>query len=320
METQTLNKFDFKKYLLENLHDSRQEELIFWKKGIPLPIDLVYKIFDQRGELIKCYLDHISSAYLYSFILKQEGQDWASEIDQLPSEDKKNSINELKKLFSKYVNKSNVVGLSKALADKLFVIEYAFSYDNFIFSICHEGRKYKRLYLPLKIKEIIKKHDAELLKSVGISNGDMFGNVVADALHVYRSGFSDAFAAIFNKLLDFILERSEDKQIGNSTASKIKISQVGEPETSYSNYKTGNISDGSLWEPKYQDASSSFIINSKHPYFEFINNKSGIEVLIDLASQCALIENETLKDSTSKILEIFRQDLSRRLRLNAEKL
>ncbi len=149
----------------------------------------------------------------------------------------------------------------------------------------------------------------------------MFGNVVADSLGVYRSGFSDAFAAIFNKLLDFILEKSGGKQINYSTASKIKISHANEPEpeTGYANYKTGKIGDGSLWEPKYIEANSSFVLNNKHPYFEFINNKSGLEVLIDITSQSALIENETLKDSTSKILENFRQDLSRRLRLISEK-
>lgn len=320
METQTLNKIDFKKYLLEKLPDSRQEELIFWKNEIPLPIDLIYKIFDQRGELLKSYVDHISSIYLYSYILKQENSDGVSEIHNLPRAEKKNSESELAILFDKHINKSNVVGLARELADKLFVVEYVFPFDNFIFSLCHNGRKYKRLYLPLKIKETIKKYDSELLKCIGVSNGDMFGNVVADTLHVYRSGFSDAFAAIFNKLLDFILERSEGKQISNSTASKIKISQVSAPVISYSNKNTGIISDGSLWEPKYLDANSSFIFNNKHPYFEFINKKSGIEVLVDMVSQSALIENETLKDSTRKLLENFRQDLSRRLRVIAEKI
>ena len=319
MEIQTLNKFDFKKYLLANLPDSRQEELIFWKKGIPLPIDLVYKIFDQRGDLLKSYLDHISSVYLYLYIVKKEGKDWEKEINSLPNEKNRNNVVELNELFKKYINNSNVIGLGKELAEKLFVVEYSFSFDNFISSLCHEGRKYKRLYLPLKLKEILKKLDPESLKCIGVSNGDMFGNVVADLLYVYRSGFSDAFAAIFNKLLDFVLEKSEGKQISISTASRIKISQVSEPEVSYSIYNAGRITDGSLWEPKYQDAVSSFILNNNHPYFEFINNKSGIEVLVDIASQFALIENETLKDSTSKVLEIFRQDLSRRLRLISEK-
>ena len=41
----------------------------------------------------------------------------------------------------------------------------------------------------------------------------MFGNIISDTLGVYRSGFSDAFAAIFNKLLDFLLEQNNGKKI-----------------------------------------------------------------------------------------------------------
>ena len=89
METQTLNKHDFKKYLLEKLTDSRQEELIFWKKGIPLPIDLVYRIFDQRGELLKIYLDHLSTVSLYSYSAKIESSDYELEINNLPSPENK---------------------------------------------------------------------------------------------------------------------------------------------------------------------------------------------------------------------------------------
>ncbi len=320
METQTLNKHDFKKYLLEKLPDSRQEELIFWKKGIPLPIDLVYKIFDQRGELLKIYLDHISAVSLYSYAAKIESTNYQLEINNLPSSGNKNYKIKLEDQFHQYYLKSKISNLTNVLAERLFVVEYNFTEDNYFTAICHEGRKYKRLYLPLKIKEGIKAYDSELLKIVGVSNGDMFGNIVADELNVYRSGFSDAFAAIFNKLLDFILDRTNEKQIGASTASKIKISQVQEPEFPYLKIYSGKIEDGSLWEPKYIDAKSSFILNSKHPYYELINNKTGIEVLVDIVSQSALIENETIRDTTSKILETYRQDVSRKLRLIAEKI
>jgi len=320
METQTLNKNDFKKYLLDKLPDSRQDELIFWKKGIPLPIDLVYKIFDQRGEFLKIYLDHLSSVTLYSYAAKIESVNYEKEINNLPSAENRTHQRRLGEQFRKYYFKSKLSDLTKVLAERLYVVEYKFTEANYITSICHEGRKYKRLYLPLKIKESIKTYDAALLQIVGISNGDMFGNIVADELEVYRSGFSDAFAAIFNKLLDFILERTSGKQIGISTASKIKVSQLQEPDVSYLKFNSGRIEDGSLWEPKYSEAKSSFILNSRHPYYELINNKTGIEVLIDIASQSALIENETVKDSTSKILETFRQDISRKLRLIAEKI
>lgn len=320
METQTLNKLDFKKYLLDKLLDSRQEELIFWKKGIPLPIDLVYRIFDQRGELLKLYLDHLSAVSLYSYSAKIESSNFALDVSNAPSGGNKTNPGIFIDKFQKYYLKSKISDLTNVLAAKLFVVEYRFTVDNFITAICHEGRKYKRLYLPLKIKQSIKVYDSELLKTVGVSNGDMFGNIVADKLGVYRSGFSDAFAAIFNKLLDFILEKSDGKIIGNSSASNIRITQSSESEMPYSKINTGSIIDGSLWEPKYFNANSSFIINDKHPYFEIINTKSALEVLIDIASQSALIENETIKDSTSKVLEIYRQDISRKLRLIAEKI
>lgn len=318
METQTLNKHDFKKYLLEKLPDSRQEELIFWKKGIPLPIDLVYRIFDQRGKLLKIYLDHLSAVSLYLYSIKIESSNYDLEINKLPSALNKNKEKKLSEQFYKYYLNSKISDLTNMLAERLYIVEYKFTEENYLTAICHEGRKYKRLYLPVKIKESIKIYNSELLKIVGISNGDMFGNIVADELGVYRSGFSDAFAAIFNKLLDFILDHSSDKQISISTASKIKISQLQEPETPYK-LISGKVEDGSLWEPKYLEAKSTFIINSKHPYYELINNKTGIEVLIDIVSQSSLIENETVRDSTSKILETYRQDLSRRLRLIAEK-
>ncbi len=320
MEKQTLNKHDFKKYLLEKLPDSRQEELIFWKKGIPLPIDLVYRIFDQRGELLKIYLDHLSAISLFTYSEKIETSKYELEVSNLPCAENKKHKHKFADQFKKHHLNSKISNLISVLADKLFVVEYNFNEDNYFNAICHEGRKYKRLYLPQKIKEDIKNYDSELLKIVGVSNGDMFGNIVADELGVYRSGFSDAFASIFNKLLDFILERTNDKQISVSAASKIKISQVEEPEAPYLNFNSGKIEDGSLWEPKYTNAKSSFILNSKHPYYELINNKTGIEVLVDIVSQSALIESETIRDATSKILETYRQDISRNLRLIAEKI
>lgn len=319
METQTLNKHDFKKYLLEKLPDSKQEELIFWKKGIPLPIDLVYKIFEQRGELLKIYLDHLSAVSLHFYAAKNESSNYELDINNLPSSVNKKHKIKLVEQFHEYYSKSKISNLTNVLAEKLFIMEYNFNEDNYFAAICHEGRKYKRLYLPLKIKESIKTYDSELLKIVGVSNGDMFGNIVADELGVYRSGFSDAFAAIFNKLLDFILERTNEKKISASTASKIKISHVQEPATPHFKINSGKIVDGSLWEPKYIDAKSSFILNSNHPYYELINNKTGIEVLVDIASQSALIESETIRDLNNKILETYRQDISRKLRLIAEK-
>jgi hypothetical protein len=319
METKTINKHDFKKFLLEKLNDTRQEELILWKKGIPLPIDLLYRIFDQKGELLKIYLDHISSAYLYSKIIRLESQDYNLLMLNQPNALNLKLQNTIYQQFDKFYSVSNVSELALLLAEKLFIFDYKFTKESYFKAICHEGRKYKRLYLPQKIKETIGVFDSQILEFVGISNGDMFGNIVADFLGVYRSGFSDAFAAIFNKLLDYILEKPEGKITGYSSSINIRISQPKDPQSHYENFNSGKVEDGSLWEPKYTDAKSSFILNNRHPYFELINRKSGLEVLVDIASQAAIIENETIKDSTSSILESFRKDISRKLRLVAER-
>lgn len=319
MEQQITNKYDFKNYLLEKLTDSKQDELIFWKKGIPLPIDLVYSVFEEKGVLIKKYLDQIASVILYSYALKCENSDWIEIISKLPSSEKKNNIEELNRIFNQYQINSKVDEILSKISDKLFVHNYNFSIMDFSNSICHEGRKYKRLYIPPEIKEIIKLYNIDILKVVGISNGDMFGNVVADEFGIYRSGFSDVFSAIFNKLLDFVLEKSLDHQIINySIASNIRISQVQEPENTYYTVNYGRVTDGSLWEPKYVNANSVLVFNIKHPYFETIESKTGLDVLIDMCSNSALIENETIKDSQRKVLEINRQEISRLLRLKTE--
>lgn len=319
MEKITLNKQDFKKYLLANLPDSKQEELIFWKKTIPLPIDLIYKIFDNRGNLIKIYLDHISSFCLFAYGSVLDNPDSVLEISNLPSSSNNVNSEILSKQYQNYYVNSKISDLTANLANRLYIVEYKFSESDYLKSVCHEGRKYKRLYLPAEIKECMKSYNSELIQHIGISNGDMFGNIVADELGVYRSGFSDAFSAIFNKLLDFIFEYSDNNQISISTASKIRISQVNESLASYDIINKGLVVDGSLWEPKYVDAKPSFILNEKHPYLEFLNNKTGLEVLVDFASQSAIIESETIKDSTRKTLETYRQDLSRMLRLISER-
>lgn len=319
METHTLNKHDFKKYLLEQLPDSRQEELIFWKKAIPLPVDLVYKIFDSRGELFKIYLDHISAVTLYFFAAETEKTDYVQQINNLPNSGTELLSDRLNDQFEKYYFDSDISALTTTLAEKLFVVEYKFSVEDYIHALSHEGRKYRRLYVPQKIKESLREYHPAMLNYIGVSNGDMFGNIVADHLGVYRSGFSDAFAAIFNKLLDFVVAKTYEHKVDISAASGIRISQVTEPPQQYLKPETGTVADGSLWEPRYRDAKSTFILNERHPYLELIDKKSGIEVLADLAGQSALIENETLQDSKAKILENFRQEISRKLRLIAEK-
>src|ERR1700748_1909446 len=77
-------KYNFRNYLLAELPDTRQEDLIFWKKTIPMPVDLVYEIFEKRGILLKKYLEHIGAAALFAYALQKEGRDWKTELGEQP--------------------------------------------------------------------------------------------------------------------------------------------------------------------------------------------------------------------------------------------
>jgi hypothetical protein len=320
MDEQTLSKLDFKKYLLSKLPDSRQDELIFWKRGIPLPIDLIYRIFDDRGKLLKIYLDHIASASLYSYSIRKDSTTSFLEFTLLPNIQSRNHVEVIKYQYQTFYIESNISSLITGLADNMCLLNYSFSVEDYLNSLSHEGRKYSRLYLPSAIRKKVNDFKIDLQDYVGLSNNDMFGNIVADELGVYRSGFSDAFAAIFNKLLDFILENTLTLRNFITVASDVVVSQVQEPKTEYITYSTGKVSDGGLWMPQYVDAKSTFLLNSKHPYFELVRNKSGLEVLVDIVNQFAVIEGEAVKETTVKVLETFRQEVSRKLRMIAEDL
>lgn len=319
MNKATLSKQDFKNYLLAELADSRQEELIFWKKKIPLPIDLIYTIFDKRGNLFKIYLDHIASVCLFDFCYKNNPTEYQLNLESLPTSDNRLVKKTLSQQFGQYYSESNIKSLTQNLSQKLLLVDYGFSESNFINSLSHQGRKYKRLYLPKGVKDVLFQFNSDLKNNIGVSNGDMFGNIVADYLGVYRSGFSDAFAAIFNKLLDFVLESSSDSNVDVSSASQITIRQVSEPSSSLITIRKGSVSDGSLWEPDYVDAKPTYLLNEKHPYWEFLGSKLGVNVLLDFVSQFSYIESETIRSADKRVIESLRQDLSRKLRLLAEK-
>jgi hypothetical protein len=321
MEKYTLDKYDFKKFLLDELSDARQEELIFWKNGIPLPVDLVYSIFERRGKLFKSYLDHISAVYLYSFILKKQGENWGTRIEKLPSSEISIDKSDIVANFTFYMESSGVYEMAKELAEALMLHDYLPEPVRLFDSLCHEGRKYKRLYIPKSFKDIITAYSDSLLTVIGVSNGDMFGNVVADELGIYRSGFSDAFAVIFNKLVDFILN-NYNGQASSTVHSRVKLTQLNSEVGETNELEYDVIRDGSIWEPRYNNAKVSFVLNSNHPYCDYIKrgNINAEMVLAEFAEVLSQIEYESIKDSERRILEITRQELSRKLRLKLESL
>jgi hypothetical protein len=312
-------KYDFKRYLLDNLNDTHQDELIFWKKSIPLPIDLVYKIFDEGNALIEAYCGHIMSLAIMEKYYTEIGVQTNSLFD-LPSANSLDGINS-SEIYKKYIQNSAVSNLKELLKRTFKFKDFFLSESDFVLFIKHEGRKYRRLYVPRNLKNQISSLIPNINSSLGVSNGDMFGNIVADYLKIYRSGFSDAFAAIFNKLLDFNIENNEEVKEAYSNHNQITVHQVSDSDSdSKYSIRLDKINDGSLWEPAYIEAKTIMKLNSNHPYWDLVksNKVNSVRVLEDILIQLSHLEYESVKDSNRKFLENIRFEISRSLRLIAE--
>lgn len=316
----TLEKYDFRNYLLETLRDTRQDELIFWKKTIPMPVDLIYKIFEKRGLLLKKYIDHIGAACIFGYAMKHEGKNWREELANQPTEKNIRNALQLAQIIKKYMATSKIMDMLKELANALLLNDYFSDEVTLTESLCHEGRKYKRLYIPEQLELIVRRYFEDVMECIAISNNDMFSNVVADELKIYRMGFADAFSGIFNKLIDFILDNSTGIKKSYSSASAYTVVDE-EPDTVEDEPVVyGKIKDGSIWEPIYRNSSTSCIVNINHPYYDWVKSRGpeAEEVFISMITEMARLENEIINNQDRNVIERYRQDISRSLRLRTE--
>jgi hypothetical protein len=320
MPVYTLDKYDFKKFLLAELPDTRQEDLIFWKNTIPMPVDLIYGIFEKRGELLRLYLDHIGAACLFAYAVKAEGDDWVTALEAQPTKDNRESLDELQQRLNRHLQSSGVLPMLFELAARLGLRGYSPSHITLAEALCHTGRKYKRLYLPASLRDIVFAEFPQVLRHIALSNWDMFSNVVADELGVYRMGFADAFSGIFNKLLDFIIRHITPGGQGGVSTSDITVRQQQAAPSTASAVLFDRVSDGSIWEPRYLNADTTLVVNQKHPFWELVRRQGqGAEdIIVQLLSSLAELENETVRDGDRKTIEVLRQDVSRRLRIQVE--
>jgi len=320
MEQYTPDKYSFRKYLLNELEETRQEELIFWKKTIPMPVDLIYDIYEKRGTLLAQYMDHIGAAYLFTWSEKQKGNNWEEAVTFAPSKKLEGQISEIRSTFHQYYDSSRVEDILSELAEIFMVEDYFPDPERLVAAMLHHGKKYERLYYPKAVREIIKKRFDEFVPIMAQGQTDMFSNVVADELNIYRMGFADAFAGIFNRLIDFVL-MFYYQGIQTSSNANIKI-KVDTRQTTSGAIEFGNITDGAIWEPAYKGSAISLRLNEKHPFITYIkkggeNTEKAVSLLLHAMAE---IEYRTPRDGDKKIIENFRQELSRALRLKMEDL
>ena len=301
---------DFKRYLNNKNPKYRVDGLIFWQNRIPLPIDLFNRIFNESDQIVFDYVYHlVASAIVFN---QRDSFEKELEIDvsDLPKNDLKRKTFILEKwLDDQLLDNSQVVKFAHEVADTLGLDGFTLSAEKVAEALEHQGKKYARIFLPAVVQEQLRAvPDCE---KIGQDNTDMFGNIIADRYNIYRSGFSDALAIIFNALLDFrILCSGRGGRLG-----KIRIIA---PLVADIDVRLGKTADGSLWEPGY-DNDHYITINKDHPLMHHLTveqSKPLAECLFFLGE----FENGQFSEESKKLVENLRQTVSRSLWINCDKV
>lgn len=308
------DKYDFKKFLLDSDEQRfRNDEYIFWVGRIPLPDELVFKIFDDRSVFLKLYLDHLFSILILMSLEKNNSK--ISAIDTFPNADEGIVISNLQ--ITNDIKKNMILygKLRDRLCSLLLIESYELTSENILEALKHKGKKYNRFYIHSALCEEIKNIFEWFRYSDFKAQSDMFGNVVADQYRIYRSGFSDALSGIFNKLIDFIVSGSLVNEglpvqlIDNSIS--IKFIPVESRDKAF--HQCQQIYDGSAWEPIFINNQIGFNIDTAHPFGKRVVD-SDDEVTLQILKFLSTKEFEATSDKDKKVYEILRKDLSRAMK------
>jgi len=292
---------DFKRYLNDRNPKYRIDGLIFWQNRIPLPIDLFNRIFNESSQIVSDYVYQVAaSAVTYSNRDSFE-KAMAVEVADLPKGDLKQQVDALEEwLNRKLPESSSVVRMCYEVADLLGLDNFTFSIDKVTDALLHQGKKYVRLFIPEEVRT--KLNLVPGCEYVGTANTDMFGNIIADRYNIYRSGFSDALSIIFNALLEFRI-------LCSGRGEHLQQLSVMPPLVGDIDIRLGKTRDGSLWEPGYED-DHYVTLNGEHPLVRDLSEGQS-KPLAELLFYMGKFENEQFSDEAKKLVENFRQDVSR---------
>lgn len=294
---------DFKRYLHDRNKAYRVDGLIFWQNRIPLPIDLFNQIFDESDQIVTDYIYQLAASTLVFSKATAFDEKLKHPVSDLPTDKLKEHYAELSSwVTAELPDSCRIVRMVYEAAEILGVPEFEFSRDRVTAALLHQGKKYARLFLPTSVRELVERFAG--CNAIGQDNTDMFGNIIADRYNIYRSGFSDALAIIFNALLDFRLLFSGK---GNRLQ---KISVITSIPTDL-DIRFAATTDGSLWEPGYED-DHCVTINNKHPLIRKMSQEQSA-ALAELLFFLAQFENSQFSDQNKKFIENMRQALSREL-------
>lgn len=301
---------DFKKFLNDTNKSNRVDGLIFWQNRIPLPIDLFNRMFAEADSLLETYVDHLIGALLALKHFSDVAGTRLSFTD-LPSKDLMPRKHGMADVISRLLaTNSGYRQAALRIAGALGLDDYVPAGQRIADALCHQGKKYARLQIPLALRHEFGVFEAEVASNIGFDNTDMFGNVVADRYDIYRSGFGDALANIFNQLLEFRL------LCGGRVSSSRHISIDTAGNSDKFHVLLERTRDGSLWEPHFSD-DLGLRINPEHPFCKAMGDRIG-EVKYLLYS-LAEFEYNQFSDVQKKLIENMRQEVSRDLWIRFDK-
>jgi len=294
---------DFKIFLHEKNPKYRVDGLIFWQNRIPIPIDLFNRIFEDSSILLSEYIRQLTCAVIVFGEQESFEENFNFPVKELPSSKLKKSLLEIEEWFEVQISdKSKYKNLPVLISEILQVEVLTFDSSSMSKSLCHQGKKYCRLSFPKELYKLTEGFPS--LNKVGTDNTDMIGNIIADRYDIYRSGFSDALAIIFNSLLEFRIFCSGTSE--NLGRIKLEVER-----NSNSNIKIQRTKDGSLWDASYED-DHCLILNNEHPFFKKLN-QNNLQKVSEILYLLAEFENNQFSDSQRKLIEHMRQEVSRTL-------
>ena len=294
---------DFKRYLNDKNSKYRVDGLIFWQNRIPLPIDLFNKIFNESDRIVTDYVYQLAaSAVAFSNREAFESTFEVAVIDLPKGDLKKKHFALLDWLNEQLPERSEITRMAYEVADILGLESFSFSIEKVAEALQHQGKKYARIFMPEPVKAqyaLITDCDG-----VGTDNTDMFGNIIADRYNIYRSGFSDALAIIFNALLEFRIYCS-------GRGEHLSNYRIVAPLIEGIDVRLAKTSDGSLWEPGYED-DHYVTLNNEHPLMRNLSEEQS-KPLAECLFFMGEFENSQFSDTNKKLIENFRQEVSRSL-------
>ncbi|MDA7440715.1 hypothetical protein N8823_02685 [Candidatus Pseudothioglobus singularis] len=296
---------DFMKYAIESGLVLREEGEVLWVQTKPLPTELVRDIFFDAPRHISTFLNHTLSAVIAALgQLKYNAIDVKQSIpsDKLSQQE----LKQLKSYFDEFSTLEEYKKFQKAIIFLSGINYQGLTKELFIESISHGGKKYDRLYYPDSIKKIISENFPRVQDVLSRNPKDFFGNILCDDRNIYRSGYNDALAYIFNKYFDFKFDVLPNYNPNSSLHGQDKsIDVVNKGSLIFTKSLRGN-----LWEPElYHNGKVNTKIDKNHVFNEVADDKKYEILLLALAKQ----ELDIFDPNVKEIFENYRFRVSKEI-------